>query len=165
MQGGRAPVLAPAPPPKPILAYHSSTRGGTGFRHGSPAPTPVAASGTHTGTEGWPLPAPTQAPKGGPDSWHQHMPPRDACTRAVAQNKVRWGRGGRPWGVGVSLCDRTYLRFVLLGFRADCFRCSLLFFLIRFFVGGGNPPPHFGGITSPQFWGDNPPAFWGIIPH
>ena len=54
MQGGRAPVLAPAPPPKPILAYHSSTRGGTGFRHGSPAPTPVAASGTHTGTEGWP---------------------------------------------------------------------------------------------------------------
>ena len=54
MRGGRAPVLAPAPRPKPILAYHSSTRGGTGFRHGSPAPTPVAASGTHTGTEGWP---------------------------------------------------------------------------------------------------------------
>ena len=54
MQGGRAPVLAPAPPPKPILAYHSSTRGGTGLRHGSPAPTPVAASGTRTGTERWP---------------------------------------------------------------------------------------------------------------
>ena len=168
MQGGRAPVLAPAPPPKPILAYHSSTRGGTGFRHGSPAPTPVAASGHRRVARFF-----CNSMQFAAQLNHGQTVDTSTCRLATPvrgrSHKTKYaggeGAGRGEWG-SAFVIEPIFDLFcsvsepIVLGVRSFLF-C----FVVLLFFCGGLIPPHFGGITSPQFWGDNPPAFWRIIPH